>query len=149
MGCARHNRTGGPSLMGSLRRRARTRLVAVTLLALALRSLIPLGFMPAADGSLSLMICPAGFPRALLPEPQRMPDGMGMPGSQPGHPGHGVMDEGYCIFTTGFSAAPPPLLLVTLLLLLATRAVVAVRRSRPSGPRLLYLPQARAPPATA
>lgn len=122
----------------------RARLVWAALLAFALRALIPVGFMPAADGSLSLMICPAGFPAELLPRKSMPMSGMPMPAQQ--HRGHGLMDEGYCAFTTGFSSAPPPLLLLAVLLLLSCIAVIAVTVPAPGGIRLVHLPQARAPP---
>lgn len=118
------------------------------LLAFALRALIPLGFMPATDGTFSLTLCPGGLPLALLPEEKMVSQGMGMPMPQPHHHrGHGVMDDAYCVFTTGFSAAPPSLLLATLFLLLAVVAFVAVTLSAPAGIRFVYIPQARAPPA--
>lgn len=128
-------------------RATRKRLIAAILLALALRTLIPIGFMPAGDGTLSLMICPGGFPPALLPQQETMQDDMGMPVPQPHPGGHGVMDDGYCAFTTGFSAAPPPLLLAALLLLIACVGVVLTRVLMPAGIRFVHIPQARAPPA--
>jgi hypothetical protein len=147
MARARHNtmlRCGGT-------RATRQRLVVAVLLALALRALIPIGFMPAGDGTLALMICPAGFPLALLPEQQTMRDDMGMPMPQQPqhHGGQGVMDDGFCVFTTGFGAAPPPPLLATLVLLLACLGVVLTRVVTPAGVRLVHIPQARAPPARA
>lgn len=132
-------------------RTTRARLVWAVLLAFALRALIPIGFMPAADGSLALMICPAGFPAGLLPgkstpmsDGVQISGGMRMPAHQ--HPGHGLVDEGYCTFTTGFSSAPPPLLLVALFLLLSCIAVITVTVLAPAGVRRVHLPQARAPP---
>lgn len=129
-----------------LRQATRARVIAAVLLAFAVRSLIPLGFMPASDGSLSLMICPAGFPLALLPgaDHMSMPGGMAMPVDQ--HHGNAATDDGYCVFTTGFSAAPPPLVLATLLLLLAVAALTSVMAAPLTGIRLVHLPQARAPP---
>ena len=123
--------------------------MAVMLLAFALRALIPIGFMPAADGTLSLMICPGGFPLALLPAEKTMQDGMGMPMPQPHHPGQGAMDDGYCAFTTGFSSAPPPILLAVLGLLIASLGVALTHVAVPAGIRGVHLPQARAPPAAA
>jgi len=114
-----------------------------------LRALIPVGFMPAEDGTLSLVICPGGFPPALLRVQKTMQDDMGMPMPQPHHSGHGIMDDGYCVFTTGFSFAPPPLLVAALVLLLACIALVRTRVAAPAGIRLVHLPQARAPPARA
>lgn len=134
-------------------RATRQRLVVAVLLSLALRALIPVGFMPAGDGTLSLMICPGGFPPALLPQQKTMQDDMGMPMPQPEQPQHhsgqGVMDDGFCVFTTGFGAAPPPLLVAALVLLLACLGVVLTRVVTPAGVRLVYVPQARAPPARA
>lgn len=153
MAHARHIGSGIPRFL--TRRTTRVRLLGALLLAFSLRALIPLGFMPAADGTLSLMICPAGFPAWLLHEPARdggmaMSGGMAMP-QQPQHPGQqhgqGLMDEGYCAFTTGFCSAPPPPLLTVLSLVLACVAVIAVTMVAPAGIRLVHLPQARAPPA--
>lgn len=138
--------SGIPRLPARPSRANRARLVFAVLLALALRALIPVGFMPASDGSLSLMICPAGFPAALL-QGRSMPISGGM--QMPAHQDHGrsLTDEGYCVFTTGFSSAPPPLLLAAVLVLLSSIAVVAAAVLAPAGVRLVHLPQARAPPA--
>jgi hypothetical protein len=143
---ARHS-TGTLYRLGGTRA-TRQRLIAAVLLALALRALIPLGFMPAGDGTLALMICPAGFPSALLPQQKTMQDDMGVPGMpmRQHQSGHGLMDDGYCVFTTGFSSAPPPLLLAALVLLFACLGVVRTRVAAPAGIRLVHVPQARAPP---
>lgn len=145
MACAYPDRRA--PLLGRLRRMRRTRLMAAVLLALLLRALIPLGFMPAADGTLSLMICPAGLAPGLLPEGKgkAMPDGGMMSGHQ--RPGQGAMDDSHCIFCTGFSAAPPAQLPATLFLVLAIAAAFAVTMAAPAAVRLVHLPQARAPPA--
>ena len=146
--------SGVPRFPARPRRATRARLVSLALLAFALRALLPLGFMPAGDGTLSLMICPGGLPAGLLggqamgrSTDQGMPmsGGMRMPAHR--HPGHGLMDEGYCAFTTGFSSAPPPLLLIALLLLLSCAAIIVMTVLAPGGIRLVHLPQARAPPA--
>jgi hypothetical protein len=145
MASARHNTL----LRCAGTRATRQRLVVAVLLALALRALIPIGFMPAGDGTLSLMICPGGFPPELLPEQKTMQDDMGMPMPQQPqhHSGQGVMDDGFCVFTTGFGAAPPPLLVAALVLLLACLGVVLTRVATPAGVRFVYIPQARGPPA--
>ena len=145
MACARPS-TGSLPPFGWTRA-TRRRLIVAVLLALALRAFIPIGFMPAGDGTLSLMICPGGFPPALLPEQKTMRDDMGMPMPQPHHDENRVRDDGYCVFTTGFGSAPPPLLVVALVLLLACVGVVRTRVATPTGVRLVYVPQARAPPA--
>ena len=151
MGCARRIRTTTRRLSRLSSRRTRARLAAGLLLAFALRALIPIGFMPAADGTLSLMICPGGFPLELLPHERAMSDDMGMPMPAPSHhgQGHGVMEDGFCAFTTGFSSAPPPLLQAVLSLLLAVIAAVAIAIAAPAGIRLVHVPQARAPPFAA
>ncbi|HZT00678.1 MAG TPA: DUF2946 family protein [Steroidobacteraceae bacterium] len=148
MGRVRHPSTPLlPTLSG---RRSRTRLLPGILLVFALRALIPLGFMPASDGTLSLMICPGGLPLALLPQEKTMQDGMGTPMPQPHHHGHGVMEDGFCAFTTGCSPAPPPLpLLAVLALLAASLGVALTHLAAPGGSRLVHVPQARAPPAAA
>jgi hypothetical protein len=122
----------GPLLCGPSRRPASPRLLLLILLAVGLRTLIPVGFMPAADGTLSVMICPDGFP----PVPQQHQQG------------HGDADgDAYCALTTGFSSAPPPLLVVALGLLIACLGVVFTPVPTPVGNRLVHIPQARAPPA--
>lgn len=132
------------------KRKSRTRLLPVILLVFALRALIPIGFMPASDGTLSLMICPGGLPPALLPEEKTNADGMGMPMPQPHPHGHGLMEDGFCAFTTGFSPAPPALLVLAVLaLLVASLGVALTHLAVPAGIRLVYVPQARAPPAAA
>lgn len=148
MGRVRHP-ASTPLLRTLSRRRSRTRLLSALLLAFALRALIPIGFMPAADGTLSLMICPGGLPLALLPAKKTIQHGMGMPTPQPHHPRHGVMEDGFCAFTTGFSSAPPPLLVAVLALLVASLGVVLTHVAVPAGIRLVHVPQARAPPAAA
>lgn len=127
--------------------RIRPSFLALALLAFTLRALIPIGFMPAADGTLSLMICPGGFPPELLPQAKAASAGMGMP--MPGRQGHGLMEDGFCVFTTGFSAAPPPLTLAVLCLLLAVIAIVLTAMAAPALIRLVHTPQARAPPIPA
>ena len=122
----------GPLLCGPSRRAARPRLLLFLLLAVALRSLVPVGFMPAADGTLSVMICPDDFP----PAPQQHQQG------------HGDADgDAYCAFTTGFSSAPPPVLVVALGLLIVCLGVVFTPLPAPVGNRFVHIPQARGPPA--
>jgi hypothetical protein len=122
----------GPLLCGPSRRTARPRLLLLILLAVGLRVLIPVGFMPATDGTLSVMVCPDGFP----PTPQQHQQG------------HGDADgDVYCTLTAGFSSAPPPLLVVALGLLVVCLGLVFTRLPAPVGIRLVHIPQARGPPA--
>lgn len=58
--------------------KSRTRrelITALLLVALAFRALIPVGFMPAADGSVSLQICRAGFLASVDPPNPHAPPG--------------------------------------------------------------------------
>jgi len=135
------------------RRNVRSRLALCALLAFGLRALIPLGFMPAADGSFSLMICPDGMPAGFLPASNSvgMPGGMAMPGAMgsplhQGH-GHGDTDDGHCTFCAGFSAAPPLQLLAALFLLVASIVVITETIAAPASIGRIHIPQARAPPA--
>jgi hypothetical protein len=143
MSCARQIAFSGPLLSGPSRHAARPRLALLVVVVFALRALVPIGFMPADDGSLSLMICTDGIPPALLPEQKMMP--------QPHHGGHGDTDDGdaFCAFTMGFSSAPPPVLVLAFALLLVCLGIVLTRVAVPAGIRLVHIPQARAPPALA
>lgn len=132
MGCARQKAFTGPLLCGPSRPTTRPRLLLLILLAVGLRVLVPVGFMPAADGTLSVTICPDGFP----PTPQQHQQG------------HGDADgDVYCALTTGFSSAPPPVLVLALALLVACLGLVLTQVPAPVGIRLVRIPQARAPPA--
>jgi hypothetical protein len=132
MGCARQMTFTGPLLCWPSRRAARPRLLLLLLLAVGLRTLVPVGFMPATDGTLSVMICPDGFP----------------PGPQQHQQGHGDADgDVYCGLTTGFSSAPPLPLVVALALLIICLGTVLTRVPAPAGNRSVHIPQARGPPA--
>jgi Protein of unknown function (DUF2946) len=136
MGCARQRAFTGPLLCGPSRRAARPRLLLLLLLAVGLRVLVPVGFMPATDGTLSVMICQDGFPPVLQTHQQGPRQG-----------GHGDADgDDYCSFTTGFSSAPPPVLVVALAVFIVCLGVVLTRLPTPAG-RLTHTPQARGPPA--
>ena len=110
------------------------------LLAVGLRVLVPVGFMPATDGTLSVMICQDGFPPVLQTHQQ---------GSQQGpQHGHGDADgDDYCSLTIGFSSAPPPVLGVALALFIVCLGVVLTRLPTPLRDRFVRIPQARGPPA--
>lgn len=79
-------------------------LLSLLALALALRALIPVGFMPGGNGQLALQICPEGFPAALLqPSGHHHHDHEGSsPGS--GHD-HKSWMQGHCPFGAAAGAA--------------------------------------------
>jgi hypothetical protein len=137
MGCARQKTFTGPLLCGPSRRAAgRPGFLLLLLLAVGLRVLVPVGFMPATDGTFAVMICPDGFP----PVPQQHQQG-----PQQGHTD--ADGDDYCSLTTGFSSAPPPVLVVALALFIVCLGVVLTRLPTPVGNRFIHIPQARGPPA--
>jgi hypothetical protein len=76
--------------------------------ALALRALIPVGFMPGGNGQLALQICPEGFPAALLHSPSGHSSGHHHEGhDSSGAPGHDHKSwmQGHCPF--GAAAGAP------------------------------------------
>jgi len=74
-------------------RTQRELITALLLVALAFRALIPVGFMPAADGAFSLQICRAGFLASIDPAVQHAPPG------QPSHFEH-------CLFGSAPATGP-------------------------------------------
>lgn len=141
MSRSRHNLIRAWSIAGLRGRRASPPLLWLALAAFALRALIPIGFMPAADGTLSLTVCDEGLPAWLLPHPHTAASGHAMPAGE-GH--HSRAD--HCPFCGATTPAPGPLLLA-----LACAMWVAIASSIslvcPRGLiRLLHVPQARAPP---
>ena len=123
---------------GLARQRARRRFWGLLVLpALWLQLLIPAGFMPASVAPLSLQICPEGFPAGLLAHAGH-------------HHHHGGGEHGggeHCAFgATGGNGPPPqqaPPLANPYPVLIAAESCCAPILSV----RLVYLPQARGPPA--
>jgi hypothetical protein len=141
----RHIVTPGLPFMGRRRRGSRVSLLWLVLAAFALRALIPIGFMPAADGSLSLQICDEGLPAwLLLHAADGAPHGQAMPAG-PVHHSH----EDHCPFCGGTTPAPGPLLLALACAVWVAIATVAILVSFRAPIRLLHVPQARAPPLPA
>ncbi len=110
----------------------------VVLLAFALRALIPIGFMPAADGSLSLTICDEGFPAGLVHPAAHGPAAS----AGAGHHSH----EDHCPFCGASTPAPGPLFTALARVVWVAVATVAIAVSCRALITLLHLPQARAPP---
>ena len=92
------------------RRTQRELITALLLVALTFRALIPVGFMPAADGALALQVCRAGFlASGDAPDPHAPPD-------QPSHfehcpfgsaPAGGPIANIAVLHAPGRSAFPP------------------------------------------
>jgi hypothetical protein len=90
-------------------------LISLLLVAVAVRALIPAGFMPSAERPFSFQICPDGFPAQLLHGAHAGHDPLL-------HSGHGSHDHGaaraeHCVFAAaaGVGPAPHPELLLTAL----------------------------------
>jgi len=143
--------------------RRRTLLASIMLVALALRALIPPGFMPASDRPFAIEICWEGFPGDLLArgEPARAHSmaGMDSMSREPaGTSGHGLLQRAHhqhsgsrshsehCVFGTASGAGPIPHLPlpcdVSPPRQLRTVAFVSIA----GAVRLVHLPQPRAPP---
>jgi hypothetical protein len=123
----------GPLLCEPSRRAARARLLLLILIGIVgWRMLVPVGFMPATDGTLSVTICTDGLPMGSQQHPQGHKDADG---------------DAYCAFTLGFSSAPPPALVAALGLLIVCLGVIFTRVLAPAGNHVVHIPQARAPPA--
>src|SRR3569833_3391223 len=78
-------------------------LASLLVVALALRALIPVGFMPSGNGQLALQICPEGFPAALLHNSGHHHYGHDS-SEAPGH-AHKSWMQGHCPF--GAAAGAP------------------------------------------
>src|SRR5687767_4511878 len=93
-------------------RRTRYPLFSVLLLAVALRALVPVGYMPSAERPFTLQLCPDSFPVHLLApahhshiasDEQRSP-----PATEDGAHRHSSGLPEHCLFGAAFSAAAPP-----------------------------------------
>ena len=117
-------------------RGSRAPLAWLILLALAARACIPIGFMPAADGTLSLKICDDGLPAWLLHHGQGTPDGAG-------HHPHGD----HCLFCNSSTPGPASLPMPMACVVWMAIEILAVTIPAYRHVRLVHIPQARAPPA--
>ena len=117
------------------RNASRVLISGVMLFAFVVRALIPQGFMPANDRTLSLQICPEGFPATLLWH------------SGHHHPGSGHSFAEHCTFSTGPAQGLPaqPALLANASLL--QLAPIAACLGTAAVVRLVYLPHSRGPQA--
>ena len=114
----------------------RTLVASIMLLAFVARALVPQGFMPASDRSLSLEICPDGFPVQFL-----------------AHSAHHHMpshsNTEHCVFGSASASGPVPHVPPLACLSLARRTPVTQTDAGAIRVQLVYLPHARAPPAAA
>lgn len=139
-------------------------IISLLLVALAVRALVPAGFMPASDRPFSFQICPEGFPAELLnraePAHAAHHDHAGHEhhhGGDSAAPGadsstgttheHGSVRAEHCVFAAVASSGPIP----DGILLRATREAqtgpIVASTSPPSSTQRFRLPPSRAPPA--
>jgi hypothetical protein len=123
-------------------------MASIMLVALALRALIPPGFMPASDRPFSIEICWEGLPADMLAhgEPSQADHRGPLQAAHHHHSGSPSQSE-HCVFGTASSAGPilhlP--LLSDISFAQPLRAVAFV--SMAGALRLVHLPQPRAPPS--
>jgi Protein of unknown function (DUF2946) len=137
----RHRDSQVSSRHGPIRRDACSPIALLVLAGLIFRSLIPLGFMPASNGSLSLTLCDGGFSSPSLSHRTSAPEGRGKPSHQSG------AHDDHCLFCSSSTPAPAPVATF-----LANRVFLAISVAVVVTPsveevRLVRIPQARAPPA--
>lgn len=97
---------------GLLNRIHRQWLISLLLLAVAVRALIPAGFMPSADRPFTLEICPDGFPSQLLPAAHEhhhhAQDDGGSQNPEKGSSEHGAARAEHCVFAAAAGVGPAP-----------------------------------------
>lgn len=111
-------------------------IAGVMLFALAVRALIPQGFMPSWDRPFSVEICPEGLPVQLLAHA----------GHHHHHGGGGSLSE-HCVFGTACPNGPPSCPEVPAAVMPTERVSPAATVAAPVVVRLVYLPHSRGPPA--
>ena len=140
-----HSSEQRPMRVGASKSTTRRLIAPLALAALALRALIPAGFMPSPGGLFALELCPDGLPSGMLESKAHHDpdDGMQMPGG--GHPGQ----VEHCVFG-GASALALAAHVPALGLLLATHILPAARFTpQRTGSLLLRIPLPRGPPLIA
>jgi hypothetical protein len=129
-----------------LQRRHRELIVSILLLALASRALVPTGFMPAADHTFSLQICPEGFPAQLLHH--AMEHEQGAHGSGAAHH-HGSSRSEHCVFAAVAGAAPAANALLVFVSLESTLTPLFSTTPPVYRTQRFRIQQPRAPPSPA
>jgi hypothetical protein len=115
-----------------------SRLIAgVLIAAFAVRSLIPLGFMPSGEHPFAIAICPEGFPAqwlALAP-----------------HHHHGArhLHIDRCVFAAACASGPPSQSSALTVIPGSSLAPATPSAAETMRVRLVYLPHSRGPPAAA
>jgi hypothetical protein len=89
-------------LKGLMSQGSRKFIAGILIVALAMRALVPTGFMPAADHRFSLEICPDGFPAQLLH--YGTSHGHGMHHSGGAAHSHDAARSEHCVFAAVASA---------------------------------------------
>jgi hypothetical protein len=120
------------------KRRARTLMASILLVAFVLRALIPPGFMPASDRPFAIEICWEGIPAQMLAQSEHAAHHHQHSGS-PSHSEH-------CVFGTACAAGPISHLPLLSDVSSAQQLPAPGLVSSAGAVRLVHLPQPRAPP---
>ena len=141
-------------LLSCGKRSNRTLMTGVMLVVVALRMLIPPGFMPTSGRPFLLELCWEGLPAELLAHVgSPAADSMDMESMGMDHEGTGTHGSGspspsdHCVFGTACSAGPIPHLPLPSDLYVGQRLRAVAFSSIAAAVRLVHLPQARAPPS--
>ncbi len=130
-------------------RNTRTLMTGVMLVALALRVLIPPGFMPASGLPFPIAICWEGLPAGMLAQlAPALADSMGMDSRDMGPHHHGSPSPSdHCVFGTACNAGPIPHQPSLHNFSSARTLREAAFASIAVAVRVVHLPQPRAPPS--
>jgi hypothetical protein len=122
-------------------------MASIMLVALALRALIPPGFMPASDRPFSIEICWEGLPADMFAhgEPAHADHHGPLQGAHHHHSGSPAQSE-HCVFGTACSAGPILHLPLLSDISFAQQLHAVAFVSMAGALRLVHLPQPRAPP---
>jgi hypothetical protein len=140
---------------GFFNREAHSWIIGIVLMALAVRALIPAGFMPSAEQPFTLQICPEGFPSQLLDRRHGFHhehseghdhaprDSLG------GTHRHDLSRSEHCVFAAAAGIGPAPHAEVLAAWVEAATASSVPPQSPPLGVQRFRTPQPRAPPSLA
>jgi hypothetical protein len=122
-------------------------IASILFVALALRALVPVGFMPAADRPFALEICPDGFPPQLLHYGMSHGHGMHHPGGASHF--HDAGRSEHCVFAAVAGAGPATHALVVHLPLSSSLVPLFDTAGSVFPTPRFRIQQPRAPPAPA
>jgi hypothetical protein len=138
-----------------LNQKAGNWIISVLLVIFALRSLIPVGFMPSADEPFSLQICPDGLPSQLLDHlhgfhhEHTLGHEHSSHDSARGEHQHDPSSSEHCVFAGAAGIGPGPYAFALGAWLDGSTTAVPDLPPAPPTRQRYYLPQPRGPPSLA